>query len=90
MNVKDKIVLITGSTRGIGNAIAREFLLEGAKVVICGSKIENAIKSAKVLIEELNVPEDNVLPVGINMKDSEDIKRVVDEVISKWEKVDVL
>lgn len=90
MNVKDKIVLITGSTRGIGNAIAREFLMGGAKVVICGSKLENAIKSTKDLIEELNIPEENMLPVGINMKDSEDIKRVVEEVINKWGKVDVL
>ena len=65
MNVKDKIVLITGSTRGIGNAIAREFVNNGAKVVICGSRLENAIKSTKELIEELNIPEDNILPVGI-------------------------
>ena len=90
MNVKDKIVLITGSTRGIGNAIAREFLVEGAKVVICGSKIDNAINSTKKLIEELNIPEDNILPVGINMKDIEDIKRVVSEVMGKWGKIDVL
>ena len=90
MNVKDKIVLITGSTRGIGNAIAREFLVGGAKVVICGSKLENAIKSTEELIEELNIPEDNLLPIGINMKDSEDIKRVVYEVVNKWGRIDVL
>lgn len=40
--LKDKIAVITGSSRGIGNAIAEEYLKNGAKVVICGSKKENA------------------------------------------------
>ena len=90
MLVKDKVVLITGSSRGIGNAIAREFASSGAKVVICGSKLENAEKAKEDIIKKLNVEEDNLLPVGLNMKDSEDIKRVVSEVIAKWGKVDVL
>ena len=90
MNVKDKVVLITGSTRGIGNAIAREFINNGAKVVICGSKLENATKAVNNIIEELNISKDNILPVGINMKDNSDIKRVVDEVINKWGRIDVL
>ena len=90
MNVKDKVVLITGSTRGIGNAIAREFIKNSAKVVICGSKLENATKAVNNIIEELNISKDNILPVGINMKDNSDIKRVVDEVINKWGRIDVL
>ena len=75
MNIENKVVLITGSSRGIGNAIAREFVKGNAKVVVCGSKLEN---------------EDILLPVGINIKDSEDIKRVVEEVITKWGRIDVL
>ena len=90
MNVKDKVVLITGSTRGIGNAIAREFIKENAKVVICGSKLENAEKAKEDIIKELNVEEDNLLPVGISMKDTSDIKRLVDNVIEKLGKIDVL
>ena len=90
MFVKDKVVLITGSSRGIGNAIAREFADSGAKIVICGSKLENAEKAKEDIIKELNIEEDNLLPVGINMKDTSDIKRVVDTVISKWGRIDVL
>lgn len=90
MNVKDKVVLITGSSRGIGNAIAREFVKENAKVVVCGSKLENAVKSVLEIKRDLNVTEENILPVGLNMKDSEDIKKVVEEVISKWGRIDVL
>ena len=47
MNLENKVVLITGSTRGIGNSIARLFLENSAKVVICGSNIANAKKSSR-------------------------------------------
>ena len=90
MNVENKVVLITGSSRGIGNAIAREFAGNGAKVVICGSKLENAQKAVQQLQDDLNISEDNLLPVGLNMKDTSDIKRVVDEVINKWGRIDTL
>jgi NAD(P)-dependent dehydrogenase (short-subunit alcohol dehydrogenase family) len=36
MRLKDKVALITGSTRGIGEAIAHRFAAEGASVVITG------------------------------------------------------
>ena len=90
MNVKDKVVLITGSTRGIGNAIAREFIKSGAKVVICGSKLENATKAEEEIKKELNIDDNYLLPVGINMKDISDIKKVVDAIINKWGRIDVL
>lgn len=90
MNVKDKVILITGSTRGIGNAIAKEFIKENAKVVICGSKLENSIRAVDELKKELNINDDYILPVGINMKDTSSIKTVVEEIISKWGRIDVL
>lgn len=90
MNIENKIVLITGSSRGIGNAIAREFVKGKAKVVVCGSKLENAEKAVEEIKKDLNINEDILLPVGINIKDSEDIKRVVEEVITKWGRIDVL
>ena len=90
MILKDKVILITGSTRGIGNAIAREFIKETAKVVICGSKLENSITVVEELKKELNINDDYILPVGLNMKDTASIKAVVEEIISKWGRIDVL
>lgn len=90
MNVKDKVVLITGSSRGIGFAIAKEFVRNGAKVVVCGSKLENADKALDNIKKDLNVDDNYLLSVGINIKDSDDIKRVISEVINKWGRIDVL
>lgn len=90
MNIEGKIVLITGSSRGIGNAIAREFAREKAKVVVCGSRLENAIKAVDEIKKDLNIEDDYLLPVGLNIQDSENIKEVVDKVIEKWGRIDVL
>lgn len=88
--LENKVVLITGSSRGIGNAIAREFVREKARVVVCGSKLESATKSAEEIKKDFNVDDDHLLPVGLNVKDTEDMKRVVSQVINKWGRIDVL
>lgn len=88
--LENKVVMITGSSRGIGNAIARQFVREKARVVVCGSRLESATKSAEEIKKDFNVDDDHLLPVGLNVKDTEDIKRVVSEVINKWGRIDVL
>ena len=47
--LKNKVILITGSTNGIGAAIARRCIAEGAKVMIHGRKED----CAKKLVQEL-------------------------------------
>lgn len=90
MNLENKVAIITGSTRGIGNSIAKLFLENKAKVVICGSTKENAEKAVSKMKEELNLTDDNIMGIGLNMKDSSSMKLSVDEVIKKWKKIDVL
>jgi 3-oxoacyl-[acyl-carrier protein] reductase/7-alpha-hydroxysteroid dehydrogenase len=90
MNLDNKVVFITGSSRGIGNAIAREFILKGAKVVICGSKYDNAVNAVDKIKSDLNVGDDVLMPVGFSMTDKNEIKKAVDEVVSKWGHIDVL
>lgn len=90
MNLENKVAIITGSTRGIGNSIARLFLENNAKVVICGSNEENALKAVNKMKEELNITDDNIMGIGLNMKDTSTIKDSIDKVINKWNKIDIL
>jgi NAD(P)-dependent dehydrogenase (short-subunit alcohol dehydrogenase family) len=46
LQLKDRIVLITGGSLGIGLAVAKEFIINGAKVIICGRN-EDALSKAK-------------------------------------------
>ena len=81
MKLENKVAIITGSSRGIGNSIARRFVLEGAKVVICGSKLENANKACLDIEEDLKVDGSRLLACGVDMKDTESIKKIVSMVI---------
>ena len=90
MKLEDKIAFVTGSTRGIGYQIARLFLQEGAKVIICGSREETAQQAARQLEEELSLPEDRIYPIALNMKNKEEIRSRVKEVIAKWGRIDIL
>lgn len=85
MEIANKNVFITGSTRGIGHAIALEFAKKGANVIING---RSAI-SEEVLAEFTAF---GVKAVGISgdISKSDDAKRMVAEAIEALGSVDVL
>jgi len=86
MDFKDKVVIITGATSGIGEACAAAFGKEGANVVITG---RNQLKLDNTLV---NLQREGVECIGI-MADAgveEDNKKVAEETIKKWGRIDVL
>jgi len=52
MRLTDKVVLVTGSTTGIGEGIARRFVAEGAKVILHGRNLERGNALREELGEE--------------------------------------
>ena len=90
MKLENKVAIITGSSRGIGYEIAKLYLKEGAKVMICGSKDESALKAVSMLKEELNITDDFISGIGVNLKDNSSVERVVEETIKKFGKLDIL
>lgn len=84
----NKNVLITGGTRGIGEAISREFAKKGYNLIInyVNSK-EKAEKLKNELEEKYNI---NVLTVQADLADEKEIKNMVDIALNKFGEIDVL
>ena len=87
LKLKDKIVLVTGSTRGIGKAIAQAFAKEGAKVIITGTIKDRAVKVAEELKNTYGV---ETLGLEMNIADSESVKKAFSEIEKKFKGVDIL
>ena len=87
MKLENKVAIITGSTKGIGYAIAEAYLKEGAKVVVTGLKDE-VPEALKTLEEKYNSK--NILGLELDVTSTESIKNVVNKTIEKFQKIDIL
>lgn len=77
-----KVAVITGSTKGIGNAIAHEFVREGAKVVITSASEANILKAVA------GFPEGSVYGCRCDVSSLEDMKRLVASVSEHFGRLD--
>ena len=87
-SIKNKVVIVTGGTRGIGFSTVKSFLENGAKVALCGSR-EETVNKALEKLKEIN-SDFEVLGFSTDLLNIEDIKKMMDEVENKWGKIDVL
>jgi NAD(P)-dependent dehydrogenase (short-subunit alcohol dehydrogenase family) len=83
-----KVAIVTGGTRGIGNAIVRAFLKNGAKVALCGSRQETADKAVAALKEE--DPNYPVIGLAPDLADYESVLAAVNTVKDTFGTVDIL
>lgn len=86
MDLKNKVVIITGSSSGIGRTTAIRFAKEGAKVVI--NFKTNELGGAETLSEISKYSE--CLSVQADVSDPKEIVKLFDEVIKKFGTVDIL
>jgi 3-oxoacyl-[acyl-carrier protein] reductase len=88
MGLSDKVALITGSTRGIGKAIALELANHGAKIVINDIlSEENIIKIVDEIIKNTNT---NAIGIRCNITLYDEVENMVKEAINNFGKIDIL
>ena len=82
-----KVVVITGSTRGIGRGLAENFLDRGCKVVIAGRKQE----AVDVVVEELaqRAGADNVAGKACEVTSAAQLQSLWDEAVNRFGRVDI-
>ena len=83
LGLRNKVVIITGGSRGIGKAVAKAFAAEGAKVVIGARNEETLRKTAEEIGGE-------VLPVSVDLTTWEGVNKMINTTIEKFGRIDVL
>ena len=84
--MKDKVVIITGGTSGIGKALAFEFGMNGSKVVITGRNQEALLTAT----QELKARGIQVLAIAADVTSPEDNGMMAEEAIKTFGRIDVL
>ncbi len=87
LKLKGEVAVITGSSRGIGKAIALEFAKEGAKIVINYSKSKEEALKVMGEIKELGA---DVIEIQADVSSENDVKRLFDETIKHYGYVSIL
>jgi len=83
---EDKVVLITGATRGIGLATAERLGKEGGTVVICSRQKENVDEA----VAKLKSQGINVHGIVCHVGTAEQRKKLIAETVAKYKRIDVL
>jgi len=87
METKDKIVLITGASKGIGKATAIALSKLGAKVII---NFKSDEKSAEEVLKECNKNSKNNLMVKADITNEKEVKEMFNLINKKYQKIDIL
>lgn len=85
LNLKGKVVMITGSTGGVGEAVTKAFAAEGCKLAISSTKQEKLDK----LLQNVEIDPENLLTFVVDVTKEEEIKAMVEKTIEKFGALDV-
>ena len=85
-DLKGKVAIITGSSRGIGRAIALRMAEHGAKVVVSSRKAEACEKVA----DEIKAAGGEAIVVPCNVSDKAQLQALVDATNTQWGRIDIL
>ena len=85
-DLSGKVALITGSTRGIGKAIALQMADHGARVVISSRKHDACVTVAS----EIAAAGGEALPLACNIGRKPELQTLVEATLAKWQRIDIL
>jgi len=87
-NLTGKVAIVTGASRGIGEAIARRLAEHGANVAVSSRKPD----ACQAVVTSINAKEgrEAAVAIGCNISHKEDLQRLVDETRAKWGPADIL
>ena len=85
-DLKNKTVLITGGSRGLGLVMAREFAREGARLVLC-ARDEEELERARIDLDRFSV---DVMTFRCDVRDRQEVSDMIVAVNNRFGQIDVL
>jgi 3-oxoacyl-(acyl-carrier-protein) reductase len=82
-----KVAIVTGSSRGIGRAVANELALHGASVVVNYFKSR---KAAEDVARELNANGARAVAIGAGVAEPDEVKHLIEGTMEEFGKIDIL
>ena len=84
--LENKVAVVTGAGRGIGEAIARRLAGEGAAIAVCDVMLDNA----KQVADSLAKAGTKAMAYAVNVTDSKQVTEVCDKIVADFGRVDIL
>lgn len=85
-SIRDRVAVVTGGAAGIGLSCAQRFAFDGARVAILDRDVETADRIAGEIVDAGGT----AISVGAECTSDEDMQSAVAEIISRWDRIDIL
>lgn len=86
MELDGKVAVITGGGSGIGEATARLFVQEGARVAICGRTTEKLEDT----VDQIDASEGEIIALQANISQPSDMQHLYQTVDDRWGRLDIV
>lgn len=87
LGIKDKVVIVTGASRGIGETTARLFALHGAKVVV---NYFRGATDAKRIADDITANHGEAVAIRADVSDAEQVREMIRKTVEQFSRVDIL